>query len=148
MQPASALLPAGDHLDSPRLLLRDGTTATVRTAGPSDRDEIRRFYHDLSPESRQTRFFTPAEPSDGLITSLSDDSDPRRALTLIVERQIGDELRPIAVAGYIATSEGPLKSLSRLTTPFRARVLGRRCWSGWRSSHDNTASTDSGRQRW
>ena len=55
--------PATDDLDAPRLVLRDGTVASVRTASPSDRDALRRFFHDLSPESRWNRFFTMSEPS-------------------------------------------------------------------------------------
>ena len=41
-----------------RLVLRDGSVATVRPATPADRDAVRRFYHDLSPESRRRRFMT------------------------------------------------------------------------------------------
>ena len=59
--------PATDDLDAPRLVLRDGTVASVRTAGAADRDELRRFFHDLSAESRWNRFFTMSEPSQTII---------------------------------------------------------------------------------
>lgn len=94
MRPISAPLPVGDHLDTPQLLLRDGTVTSVRTAGAADRSAIRRFSHDLSPESRYKRFFAPSEPSDAIIGRLSDSSDPSRALTLVVHRQLDADYRP------------------------------------------------------
>ena len=41
-----------------RLVLRDGSTAGLRASFAADRDAMRRFFHDLSPESRRKRFFT------------------------------------------------------------------------------------------
>jgi hypothetical protein len=35
------------------MVLRDGTVASVRVATDSDRESLRRFFHDLSPESRR-----------------------------------------------------------------------------------------------
>jgi acetyl coenzyme A synthetase (ADP forming)-like protein len=102
MRPATPPLPSGDQIDSPRLVLRDGSVASVRMADAADRDDIRRFFHDLSPESRRKRFFTPAEPSDSVIDRLCDASDPSRALTLVVHRFHPHDLRPIAVASYLA----------------------------------------------
>jgi RimJ/RimL family protein N-acetyltransferase len=39
--------------------LRDGTRVTLRAIQPSDRDELRRQFSRLSPESRYRRFFHP-----------------------------------------------------------------------------------------
>ena len=64
MREVTTPLPAGNLIDSPRLVLRDGTVASVRASTPSDRDEVRRFFHDLSAGSRRNRFFTASEPSD------------------------------------------------------------------------------------
>src|SRR5215467_5641540 len=100
-RPVTPPLPAQDHIDSPRLVLRDGTVASVRTATPADRDSIRQFFHDLSPDSRRKRFFTLAEPSDTIIERMADSSDPHRGLTLIVHRLRSENLRPVAVASYI-----------------------------------------------
>ena len=86
MRPATPALPAVDQIDSPRLILRDGTVATLRVSTAADREAIRAFFHELSPESRRKRFFTPAMPADTLITRLADNSDPSAALTLIVQR--------------------------------------------------------------
>jgi hypothetical protein len=44
-------------------VLRDGSVVSLKIAGPADHDAVRRFFHDLSPESRRRRFFTLAEPS-------------------------------------------------------------------------------------
>ena len=97
-------LPAGDLIDSPRLMLRDGTVASVRASTPADRDAIRRFFHDLSPESLRNRFFTSSQPSASVIDRMSDSTDPAQALTLIVHRLLSDDLRPVAIASYMAVN--------------------------------------------
>ena len=96
--------PAGDQLDSPRLVLRDGSVASVRPSLATDRDAIRRFFHDLSPESRRNRFFSASEPPDAVIARMADSADPTRALTLIVHRLRSDDLRPVAIASYMAVN--------------------------------------------
>ena len=53
-----------------RLVLRDGSTAGVRRASPSDRDAMRRFFDELSPNSRRLRFLGSAAASDDLIARL------------------------------------------------------------------------------
>jgi predicted CoA-binding protein len=127
-QPAAAL-PVGDYLDNPRMVLRDGTVASVRVATHADWEGLRRFFHDLSPESRLRRFFTPSEPSDDILQRLADAHDPSRGLTLIVDRYVlpqpaieptagspgpqtddrhqqdAGELRPIATASYLAIND-------------------------------------------
>jgi len=104
MRPTTPILPAGDQIDSPRLVLRDGSVASVRMAAASDRESIRRFFHELSPDSRRKRFFTPTEPSDGVIERMADSSDPHHGLSLIVHRLRSEDLRPIAVASYLAVT--------------------------------------------
>ena len=42
-----------------RLILRDGSTATIRPSKQEDRDALRAFFAHLSPESRRMRFFSP-----------------------------------------------------------------------------------------
>ena len=111
-KPAPAL-PVGDYLDHPRVVLRDGTVASIRVAGVEDGQALRRFFHELSPESRRRRFFTPAEPSAAIIQRLADAHDPDRALTLIVDRYVaegatkpaGRNVRPIATASYLAVND-------------------------------------------
>ena len=67
VQLAGAALSA-DSSDS-RVILRDGTAATVRTTVPSDLPALRRFFHELSAESHWRRFFTLADPQDALLES-------------------------------------------------------------------------------
>jgi acetate---CoA ligase (ADP-forming) len=119
MRAVTPALPAVDQIDSPRLILRDGTVASVRIASAADRNAIRAFFHELSPESRRKRFFTAAMPADALITRLADSSDPSTALTLIVQRfhppaaaadgdaaaapaGSNEDVRPVAIASYFA----------------------------------------------
>ncbi len=96
--------PAGDQLDNPRLVLRDGSVASVRPSLATDRDGIRRFFHDLSAESRRNRFFSASEPPASVIDRMADSTDPARALTLIVHRLRSDDLRPVAIASYMAVN--------------------------------------------
>ncbi len=118
MRPVTPALPAVDQIDSPRLILRDGTVASLSVATAADRDAIRAFFHELSPESRRRRFFTPAMPTEALIARLADSSDPSIALTLLVQRfqpaaaaagapaapdvPRGENVRPVAIASYFA----------------------------------------------
>jgi acetyl coenzyme A synthetase (ADP forming)-like protein len=113
MRKAAPALPVGDYLDHPRVVLRDGTVASIRVATAQDGHALRQFFQDLSPESRRRRFFTPAEPSAAIIQRLADAHDPDRALTLIVDRYVDDgaadppagNVRPIATASYLAVND-------------------------------------------
>ena len=96
--------PAGDQLDNPRLVLRDGSVASVRPSLVTDREAIRRFFHDLSAESRRNRFFSASEPPDPVIERMADSTDPTQALTLVVHRLRSDDLRPVAIASYMAVN--------------------------------------------
>jgi acyl-CoA synthetase (NDP forming)/RimJ/RimL family protein N-acetyltransferase len=88
-----------------RLVLRDGSTAGVRFALPSDRPAMERFFNELSPESRRLRFLAPSRPSTDLIDRLCDNSNPRDAVTLVVCRQDTDGTRFVGVGSYFATSD-------------------------------------------
>ena len=85
-----------------RLVLRDGSVATVRPATPEDRDAVRRFYHDLSPESRHRRFMTAGEAPHAIIDRLCDSSDPTKLTTLVAFRHLPDGVHIIAVCSYVA----------------------------------------------
>src|SRR6185503_9902714 len=105
MRPITASAPATDDLDVPRLVLRDGTVASVRIAGAADRDELRRFFRDLSAESRWNRFFTMSEPSQTIIDRWTESPEDGRALTLVACRRHGGDDRIIAVASYIGLTD-------------------------------------------
>jgi acetyl coenzyme A synthetase (ADP forming)-like protein len=97
--------PAADDLDSARLILRDGTTAIVRPAGPQDKALIVRFFHDLSPEARWHRFFAVTEPDAAIVGRLIGSGNPREGLSLIALRSRAGEARIVAVASYLALGD-------------------------------------------
>src|SRR5438094_10353613 len=99
-------LPAADDVDARRLVLRDGSVASVRITRPDDRDTMRRFFHRLSPESLHKRFFTFGEPADAMIARFCDSTSPSRGLTLVAERRVDGDVVFIAVATYIALTTG------------------------------------------
>jgi acetate---CoA ligase (ADP-forming) len=106
MDTTAGELPAVDAIATTRLVLRDGSTAGLRASSPADREAMRRFFHDLSPDSRRLRFLATAEPSNALIARLCDNSDPRRALTLVVSRHYEGEVHLVGVGSYFAADAG------------------------------------------
>ena len=115
--------PATDDVDAPRLILRDGSVADVKAAGPADRDAVRRFFHDLSPESRRRRFLSWGPPSDTILDHFSEAADPARALTLLAWRQIGADRHIIAVASYAASAERGAEVSFAVDDQFHGRGL-------------------------
>lgn len=101
-RPALPPRPALGGTGAERLLLRDGTAATVRRAGPDDRDAVDRFFKALSPESRRKRFLGAGDASPALIDRLCGADDPRTALTLLAWRQQDGRPTVIGVASYAA----------------------------------------------
>jgi hypothetical protein len=88
-----------------RLVLRDGSTAGVRLASSSDRAAMRRFFDELSPQSRRLRFFAVSSASEDLIARLCDNSNLQTAVTLIVCRRSGEDSQIVGVGSYFATSD-------------------------------------------
>ena len=82
-------IPYQDSTESGRLILRDGTTAQVRLAGPEDAEALQAFFARLSLEARRHRFFSAAVPRVDFVASLCENCDPRRGLTLVVHRAQG-----------------------------------------------------------
>jgi acetyl coenzyme A synthetase (ADP forming)-like protein len=98
-------VPTQDAPQSGRLILRDGSTTSIRIAKPVDHKAMELFFTALSQESRLRRFFSLAVPNDKLISSFCDDSDPRRQLTLIVTQLAATTPVIIAVGSYVARDE-------------------------------------------
>src|SRR5918992_4603374 len=94
--------PYQDAADSGRLILRDGSTATIRITQPADREALVAFFDRLSPESKQKRFFSLAAPRGEWLDALCDPSDPHKQLTLIVTRTTGGRPQIIATGSYFA----------------------------------------------
>ena len=116
--------PAVDDSAGPRLVLRDGTVASVRRSTPGDHEAMRRFFHELSPESRRRRFFTAGEPAERLVDLLCDSADEHRSVTLVAVRQVGDDTRLIAVGSYIATTPGVAEAAFAVDDRFQGKGLG------------------------
>ena len=115
--------PSVDGVD-PRLVLRDGSLATVRTAEVGDRDAVRRFFRELSPESRYKRFFTMSEAPDAVVERLCDSTNPSRGLTLVAYRHVDDDIRPIAVGSYAALTSAVAEVAFAVDDRFQGKGLG------------------------
>src|SRR5262245_53805806 len=60
-------LPAFDDAETPRIVLRDGSVATVRRATTADVPSLRQFFQDLSSESRYRRFLSAGAAPDDVV---------------------------------------------------------------------------------
>jgi acetyl coenzyme A synthetase (ADP forming)-like protein len=116
--------PYQDSAESGRLILRDGTTATLRLSRNEDREPLRSFFARLSRESRHRRFFSFAIPSEPLIDSFCDSSNPRARLTLVVTRAPGGVSEIIASGSYIARDEKIAEVALAVADAFQGKGLG------------------------
>lgn len=107
-----------------RVILRDGSTATVRLAQSADAPAIAAFFLALSPESRRRRFFSESKPGMDMIESLSDSSDPRKSLTLLVSRVSDGADRIIATGSYIAHNETSAEYAVAVDDAFQGKGIG------------------------
>lgn len=112
-----------DSVESGRLILRDGSTATVHIAKPGDRDAIYDFFHHLSEESRYTRFFSMAEPDEALLDSFCN-PNPHVQLSLVVTRIVSGSPRIIAVGTYVATDARNAEVAVAVDDTFHGKGLG------------------------
>src|SRR5437870_7792306 len=81
-EPVTRLRPRPAHADrvtttypagrEATIVLRDGSTLTVRPVRASDADELSRFFADLSLESRVFRFFAAVANADSSIRKMVD----------------------------------------------------------------------------
>lgn len=124
MHPVSPPLPAVDEIETSRIVLRDGSVASVRLAEAADREAMRRFFSELSPESRRKRFMTASEPSDDLIARLCDSANPARALTLVAFRHVSGEIRLIGVGSYFALTDSVAEVAFAVDDRFQGKGIG------------------------
>ena len=116
--------PAMDEADPPRLILRDGSVVGVRLAEPRDVDEMGRFFHDLSEESRYRRFFSANDPPPSVLERSSDSSNPTITQTLIAERVIDGDVRIVAAASYFAVADDMAEVAFAVADRLQGRGLG------------------------
>ena len=112
------------HAESGLLILRDGTTAAIRLAEPSDSAALQQFVNRLSPKSRRHRFFSESMPSADTVASLCDSSNPRSQLTLVVTRAWEEEQRIIAAGSYWAKDAQTAEVAMAVDDAFQGKGLG------------------------
>jgi predicted CoA-binding protein/GNAT superfamily N-acetyltransferase len=106
------------------LILRDGSTAAIRVAQPSDKAAMKKFFTSLSDESKRHRFFGSALPNDELIQSFCDPSTPRTRLTLIVTRLSGRATRIVAAGTYAARDAATAEVAMAVDDALQGKGLG------------------------
>jgi acetyl coenzyme A synthetase (ADP forming)-like protein len=106
------------------LILRDGSTAAIRVAQPSDKAAMKKFFTSLSAESKRHRFFGSALPNDELIQSFCDPSTPRTRLTLIVTRLSGRATRIVAAGTYAARDAATAEVAMAVDDELQGKGLG------------------------
>ncbi|MGE3177111.1 MAG: GNAT family N-acetyltransferase [Vicinamibacterales bacterium] len=124
IRPGTPPLPALGDPASARMVLRDGTVATVTPVTAADRGAMRAFFDRLSPESRHRRFLTYGSVSDTFIEQLCATGDPAGAFALAAWRQVGDVDRPIAVASYARVSGATAEVAFAVDDQFHRLGLG------------------------
>jgi acetate---CoA ligase (ADP-forming) len=117
-------LPYQDSTESGRLILRDGTTATIRIAHPSDGSAMGKFFASLSESSKQYRFFGVTKPTDKMIDVFCDDSEPHKRLSLVVTRSPENSPRIIATGNYVARDETTAEIAMAVDDKFQGKGIG------------------------
>lgn len=113
-----------DHTEAGSLIMRDGSTAAIRPAEPSDATMMQQFVDRLSPESRRHRFFSESLPSSDSIAALCHSSNPRSQFTLIVTRVWDGMPRIIAAGSYWARDEQTAEVAMAVDDGFHGKGLG------------------------
>ncbi|MBI3063827.1 MAG: GNAT family N-acetyltransferase [Deltaproteobacteria bacterium] len=124
IQPRYIPLPYQDAPESGRLILRDGSTATVRTTRPDDKKALTAFFGSLSDQSKIQRFFSRSVPSARFIESFCDCSNPRAAFSLVVFRLAESKARIIAAGSYIGRNETTAEIALTVDDAFQGKGIG------------------------
>ena len=116
--------PYQDSAESGRVILRDGTTASIRVARLSDKESVTAYFQSLSNESRLDRFFSHSLPDDAFIENFCDSSNPRSRLTLVATR-LGERGERIIAAGtYAARDETTAEIAMAVADEFQGKGIG------------------------
>ena len=124
VRPRYLPLPSQDSPESGRLILRDGTTATLRLAQMSDKETMARFFASLSQESKLHRFFSVSQPSDRSVDSFCDNTDPHARLTLVVIRLVEGDFHIIAAGSYAAHDQVTAEIAMAVDDKFQGKGIG------------------------
>ena len=124
MYPISPPVASAEGSASPHVVLRDGSVASLRRATTADAAALRRFFHDLSPDSRRRRFLASGEAPDAIVDRLSDSSAPSDQVTLIAERVLDHSIRIVAVGSYARMNADSAEVAFAVADAFQGRGLG------------------------
>jgi acetate---CoA ligase (ADP-forming) len=124
VRPRYLPLPYQDAAESGSLILRDGTTASIRVVAPTDKSAVVEFIASLSDQSRLDGFFSRALPRDEFFDSFCDLSDPRSRLTLIVTRLTEPTERIIAAGSYAARDQTTAEIALAVADEFQGKGIG------------------------
>ena len=124
VRPRYLPLPSQDAPESGRLILRDGTTATLRLAQTSDKEIMARFFASLSQESKFHRFFSVSQPSERSVDSFCDNTDPHARLTLVVTRLVQGDFHIIAAGSYAAHDQTTAEIAMAVDDKFQGKGIG------------------------
>jgi acetyl coenzyme A synthetase (ADP forming)-like protein len=113
-----------DHSESGSLIMRDGSTAAIRPAEPSDAPMMQQFVDRLSSESRRYRYFSESPPTSDSIAALCHSSNPRLQFTLIVTRVWEGMPRIIAAGSYWARDGQTAEVAMVVDDGFHGKGLG------------------------
>jgi len=110
--------------ESGRLILRDGSTASLRKSQPDDQEALTLFFNSLSDRSKIHRFFSRAVPTAKLIESFCDSSNPRASLSLVATRWSEPKARIIAVGSYIRRDPTTAEIALAVDDVFQGKGIG------------------------
>lgn len=113
-----------DRIESGSLILRDGSTASIRPAEPADGGRMQDFIARLSPESKRHRFFAEGLPPADQIAALCDSSRPASQLTLVVTRGGPEDEWIIAAGSYWAKDRETAEVAMAVNDAFHGKGLG------------------------
>ena len=110
-------------------VLADGTLVTIRPITPSDRDELRRQFMRLSPESRYRRFFhAVTEPTDEMLAYLTEvDGEDHFAVVAVIDSLDLRTDQGVGVGRFLRLPDEPDTAEAAVTVvdDFQRRGLGK-----------------------
>jgi len=124
MPPQVVQVPSTEPEATSRVVLRDGSTAGIRTSHRGDSAAMRAFFDHLSKQSLRRRFMGSVRVADSMIEQLCDNGDPHARMTLVVCRRVDQGLRFIGVASYFATNPSTAEIAFAVDDGFQGKGVG------------------------
>ena len=115
---------SSEYQESGQIILRDGTTASLRQTRAEDQAMMQGFIDRLSPASRRHRFFSETAPPADTTASLCDSFNPSTQLAVVVTRTIAGQPRIIAAGSYWAQTADEAEVAMAVDDDFHGKGLG------------------------